>query len=427
MKIRVAREEKAVGKLTDVELRNWIKAGLPVVKTDGDGLTFTLSAKGTAAWTLRYRYAGKAKELTLGRYPDLTLTKAREMAAEKRVDVCRGRDVAAEKQSQKEADKLAALVAKSDTVKALYDDFYARQIEGQRKNPEQVGGVFALHILPAIGSKAVTEIRPLDIDRMLRPIVDRGIFRTAVKVLQLTKALFNFAMKRHIVTSNPAAPFNWQDIGGETGPRSRVLTKTEVAKFFKAIRDTPNFAPYSAAALKLLLALGVRKMELLKATWDEFDLKAGEWHLPAERTKTEAAIRIPLSPWVVSILKEQKERGHNAYVFPVLRIAPGKTTRYMGETTLNHALYMLQSDLDPFTVHDLRRTARTHLAALGVAPYIAEMCLNHKPKGIEAVYNVHDYFEERKAALGSLANLLNQCEKGNPDKIIPIKQSRKKA
>jgi integrase len=99
----------------------------------------------------------------------------------------------------------------------------------------------------------------------------------------------------------------------------------------------------------------------------------------------------------------------------------------MGETTLNHALYMLQSDLEPFTVHDLRRTARTHLAALGVAPYIAEMCLNHKPKGIEAVYNVHDYFEERKAALGSLADLLNQCEKGNPDKIIPIKQSRKKA
>ncbi len=181
-----------MGKLTDVELRNWIKAGSPVVKTDGGGLTFTLSAKGTAAWTLRYRYAGKAKELTLGRYPDLTLTKAREMAAEKRVDVCRGRDVAAEKQSQKEADKMAALVAKSETVKALYDDFYARQIEGQRKNPEQVGGVFALHILPAIGSKAVTEVRPLDIDRMLRPIVDRGIFRTAVKVLQLTKALFNF-------------------------------------------------------------------------------------------------------------------------------------------------------------------------------------------------------------------------------------------
>ena len=74
-------------------------------------------------------------------------------------------------------------------------------------------------------------------------------------------------------------------------------------------------------------------------------------------------------------------------------------------------------------MHDLRRTARTHLAALGVAPYIAEMCLNHKPaKGIEAVYNVHDYFEERRAALNALSDLLAQCEKGDADKVIPIKQ-----
>ena len=94
---------------------------------------------------------------------------------------------------------------------------------------------------------------------------------------------------------------------------------------------------------------------------------------------------------------------------------------------MNHALYMLQSDLEPFTVHDLRRTARTHLAALGIAPHIAEMCLNHKPKGIEAVYNVHDYFEERRAALGALADLLTQCEKGKADKVIPIKSGKRSA
>lgn len=411
-----------MGKLTDVELRNWIKAGKPVAKSDGDGLTFTLSAKGTAAWTLRYRFGGKAKELTLGRYPDLTLTKARELAAEKRVEIRRGVDVGEALQEQKQADKLAAALDKTGTVKALYDEWFARHIEGQRANPEQVAGCFALHILPIIGNKQLTDVRPADVDKMLRPLSDRGIFRTAAKALQLTKRLFDYAMKRHLITANPATPFNWTDIGGKTGPRSRVLSRAELVAFFKAMRDTPNYPAYSAAALKLLLALGVRKMELLKATWDEFDLKAGEWHLPAERTKTEAAIRIPLSPWAVAILKEQQARGHNAYVFPVLRIAPGKTTGYMGETTLNHALYMLQSDLDAFTVHDLRRTTRTHLAALGVAPYIAEMCLNHKPKGIEAVYNVHDYFEERRAALFALSDLLAECEKGDAKKVIPIKQ-----
>ncbi|MFN4324921.1 MAG: tyrosine-type recombinase/integrase [Azonexus sp.] len=415
-----------MGKLTDVELRNWIKAGQPLAKADGEGLTFTLSAKGTAAWTLRYRYAGKAKELTLGRYPDLSLAKAREIAAEKRVQIRLGSDVAEEKRAQKEAAKAAAARAKLGTVKALYEDFYERQIAERRKHPEQVAGVFALHILPKLGNKQVEDVRPADIDAMLRPLTDRGVFRTAAKALQLTKALFAYAMKRHIVISNPAAPFNWTDIGGEVGPRSRVLSKGELVKFFKAMRDTPNFPTYSAAALKLLLALGVRKMELLTATWDQFDLKAGEWHLPADQTKTESAIRIPLSPWVIRILEDQRTRQqrNNPYLFPVQRIAPGKTTRYMGETTLNHALYMMQSDLEPFTVHDLRRTARTHLAALGVAPHIAEMCLNHKVKGIEAVYNVHDYFAERRAALFALSDLLAECEKGDAKKLVPIRQQR---
>ncbi|WP_194266218.1 site-specific integrase [Dechloromonas sp. H13] len=417
-----------MGKLTDVELRNWIKAGAPIAKTDGDGLTFTLSAKGTAAWTLRYRFAGKAKELTLGRYPDLTLTKARELAAEKRVEVAKGIDVAEAKQNQKRAAARAAVLAKTETVQALYDDWYGRQIEGQRKEPKQVSGVFALHILPKLGRLQVTEVRPADVDAMLRPLTDRGIVQTARKALQLTKALFDYAMKRHIIAANPAAPYGWKDLGGKVGPRSRVLSRAELVKFFKAMQTQPNFPPHSAAALKLLLATGVRKMELLKATWDEFDLAAGEWHIPAERTKTEEAIRIPLSPWVLAVLKEQAARRFNAYVFPMQRTMPGKTTGHMSETTLNHALYMLKSDLDPFTVHDLRRTARTHLAALGVAPYIAEMCLNHKPaKGIEAVYNVHDYFEERRAALGALADLLAQCEKGKADKVIPIKSGKRSA
>lgn len=395
-----------MGKLTDVALRNWVRSGKPVAMADGDGLTFTLSAKGTAAWVLRYRIDGVRKEITLGRYPDMTLTKARELAAEKRVAVFQGVDVAREKKDRKEAAGLASV----SVVKALYQEFFARQIEGQRKSPQQVSGVFDLHILPVIGNQFVSEVKPADIDRILRPLTERGIFRTAAKALQLTKRFFDFAMKRHLITANPASPFNWTDIGGKVGPRSRVLSRDEITEFFKGMLVTPNFPPYSAAALKLLLALGVRKMELLKATWDEFDLECGEWHLPKNRTKTDAAIRIPLSPLVLEILKEQKTRSYNEYVFPVLRLAPGKTTKYMGETTLNHALYMLQSSLDPFTVHDLRRTARTHLAALGVPPYIAEMCLNHKPKGIEAVYNVHDYFNERKDALQSLSNLLKSCE-----------------
>jgi integrase len=243
---------------------------------------------------------------------------------------------------------------------------------------------------------------------------------TAAKALQYLKRLFDYAMTRHLIAANPAAPFGWRDIGGKLGPRSRVLSRNELVNLFAAMNDTPNFPFYVRAAVKLLLLLGSRKSELIQAKWDEFDLEKAVWRIPAERTKTDAPIRIPLAPSAVMELEALKLKSWNAYVFPVIRQAPGKTTGYMGDATINAALYRLQSDVDPFTVHDLRRTCRTHLAAIGIPPHIAEICLNHKLKGLTAVYDVHDYFNERRAALESWAAVLSACEAGDADKIIPI-------
>ena len=83
-------------------------------------------------------------------------------------------------------------------------------------------------------------------------------------------------------------------------------------------------------------------------------------------------------------------------------------------------------DVPPFTIHDLRRTARTHLAELGIDPVVAERCLNHKIKGVEGIYNRHDYFKERQEALNRWANLLDQLEKGENYNVTPIKRPRQK-
>jgi hypothetical protein len=135
-----------LGKLTNVQIRNWIKAADPVAKADGDGLTFTLSAKGTAAWVLRYRFVGKARELTIGRYPDITLSKARELAAEARVQIQQGRDVAREKQKatiQRAAAKtLRKLTA--DYISKAFPHLAANTIEQRRHHIEGV-------ILPKLG------------------------------------------------------------------------------------------------------------------------------------------------------------------------------------------------------------------------------------------------------------------------------------
>ena len=106
--------------LTDVQIRHWIKAGAPVAKSDGDGLTFTLSGKGTAAWTLRYYIGAKRKELTLGRYPDTTLSDARKLATAKRAAVQQGVDVAREKQ------RTIKETARAWTFERLAEDYLTR-------------------------------------------------------------------------------------------------------------------------------------------------------------------------------------------------------------------------------------------------------------------------------------------------------------
>jgi hypothetical protein len=120
-----------MGKLTDVQLRAWVKAGKPIAgKSDGDGLTFTLSAKGVASWVLRYRIAGKQRELTLGRYPDLGITDARKLAATKRGEVQQLIDVAAVKQ------RLKAEIKQAGTVTELAELWLDHAIRPKHKHPQ---------------------------------------------------------------------------------------------------------------------------------------------------------------------------------------------------------------------------------------------------------------------------------------------------
>lgn len=157
-----------MGTLTDVQIRNWIKTGKAVAKSDGNGLTFTMSVKQAeqkgGSWVLRYRLGGKARELTLGRYPDMSLTQAREQAAIRRLEVQKGVDVAAIKQQVKRGD------AASLSVSQLFREFFDRNIAGRWKDAAAVQGVFDLHILPILGAVNVAEVRPAHIDAVLHPL-----------------------------------------------------------------------------------------------------------------------------------------------------------------------------------------------------------------------------------------------------------------
>lgn len=418
-----------MGKLTDLQIRTWIKNGERFdAKSDGDGLYLRFSKIDAAPfWRFRYSLAGMPRIMNLGSYTTLSLADARKTAKELRARVALGHDVAAEKQDRKreakakiEAEKLAR------TVSQLADEYFERMILGRWKHPNIVRSRIERDIKPTIGKLAVEDVKPAHIDAMLQKIVKRGAPTVANDVLRWARRIFDFAVKRHMIHYNPVAAFDMNDAGGKEEARDRALSRGELVQLFEAMRSAKGFTYENSLTVKLLLMLAVRKQELTAARWEEFDLDNAVWHLPAERTKTEAPIDIPLPRQAVEALRELHRLAcRSEWVLPARKMQQHMIP-HIHENTLNVALAKvkpLMPDSAPFCIHDFRRSARTHLAALGIAPHVAERCLNHKIKGIEGIYNRHDYFDERREALERWAGFLEACETGQDWNVIPFRQA----
>jgi len=416
-----------MSRLTDIEIRNWIKTGERFdMRSVGDGLYLRFrKVDAVPVWRFRYRFAAKQRIMNLGNYTTLSLADARKTAKELSAKVSLGYDVAGEKQERKA--KLKAQIEEEKramTVAHLADEYFERNILGRWKHPNIVRSRIEKDIKPNIGKLAVDAVKPMHIDAMLQTIVKRGAPTMANDVLRWTKRIFDFAIKRHLAEHNPASAFDTSDAGGKEKSRDRALSETELIQLFAAMKTAKGFSRENELTIKLLLLLAVRKSELIEAPWSEFDLDNAVWHLPAERTKTETAIDIPLPPLAVEWLKELHQLGCGSpWILPA-RKAQARMLPHICDSTIGVALAKVKHGLEHFTAHDLRRTARTHLAALGITPHVAERCLNHKLKGIEERYNRHDYFEERKVALGSWANLLTRLEQGETGRVVPIKRGK---
>lgn len=418
-----------MGKLSDVQIRAWMKAGERFEgRADGGGLVLRYrGGDAVPSWRFRYSIGGTPRVLHLGSYGDLSLADARKTAKDLRARVQLGHDVVGEKSERVKTAKAKIEAARSaKTVADLADEYFERNILGRWKHPNIVRSRIEKDIKPAIGALALEDVKPRHIDDMLKAVVKRGAPTTANDVLRWVRRMFDYAIKRHMIEVNPAAAFDLSDAGGKEIARERALSRDELVKFFEAMREAKGFSVENALAVKLLLALAVRKMELIGARWEEFDLDAATWHLPGERTKTGAPVDIPLAPVVVGWLRElQRLADGSEWVFPARKMQT-RMVPHICESTIGVALGKVKHGLPHFTAHDFRRTARTHLAALGVEAHVAERCLNHKLKGVEGIYNRHDYFEERKVALATWAALLVEIEAGDTDKVVPIK-GRKRA
>ncbi len=405
----VATHGIEMGKLSDVQLKAWVRDGARIAgKSDGDGLTFTLSSQGTATWTLRYRIAGRARELTLGRYPDLSLGEARKLAAAKRVEVQQVIDVAAIKQQKKAEAKQAA------NVEQLADLWLDNTVRRRHQHPEVTERVFKRDILPALGKCNTKSVTTPEITRLLAKINASGRPSIANDALRHMKAMFAYGEALGMVDRNPAERIMLEHAGGQEKSRTRALSTAEITKLLKAMREAgTKFGRDNELAVKLLLALACRKMELFASKWDEFDFSNNLWRIPATRVKTGEARELALAPQVVEWLQELKIRACGSdYVFPARRESKQKRFAHVSPDTTWRALHELPHGLEAFTVHDLRRTSRSLMADIGVPFDVAEKILGHKLPGVAHVYDRGNSREQQRSALNRLAQTLMELETG---------------
>jgi len=412
--------------LTDVKLKRWMRKREPVAKADGGGLTFTLSAKGTAAWILRYRFGRKPRELTLGRYPDITLAKARELATGERAKIQQGADPAREKQQAKHA----AAIAK--TFRELALDYMEKVFPRLAENTvKQRGQQIRKLVLPKLGHLAARDVTTADLVALVEGVGKRSA-NVAELVLTAVSEIFKHGLARHVVTGNPCAGISVSAICGARVPkRPRLkLTEEELRVILPAL---PTIGEPNALAAKILLVTCARIGELARARWDDVDLDRAEWHIPDANSKTGRGFTVPLPDCAVEWFEALRPFACGSpFVLPARQ---ERRREHFGDVpfeqrSLNAQLHKLCDRLGDkvrrFTPHDLRSTARSHLAALGVNIIVAERCLNHSLGGLLAVYDKHDYLTERRAALNLWASFVHACETGQPwkaDSVVPFRSA----
>ncbi|PTQ76189.1 site-specific recombinase XerD [Nitrosomonas oligotropha] len=399
-----------MGKLTDIQIRNWIKSGEQIAKTDGDGLTFTLSKSGTASWILRYRFGNKPKEKTLGRYPDISLQDARRLALENRAQVQQGINVAAEKKKFKNQE------ANIWTVKRLAEDYFEKvtsrlaksTIKGRQQQLRD-------YVFPKIGTLPAKDVTPAEIVDITERTSNKSL-HVARLVLVVLREIFAHGIARHVLEINPCAQIRANSVIGPR-PVSRARIMLSEAELKAMLPALPAIGKENELMVKILLATAARIGELVKAKWTDVDFTQRQWTIPAENSKNGKPFIIPMTNQVTLWFSELKEIAFgSSYVLPIR--ARKKTTKDapMEPVTLNAAINKLSLNLEDkcrrFTPHDLRSTARSHLGALGVDLLIAERCLNHSLGGLVAVYDQHDYLAERRKALELWSSFIDSCEIG---------------
>ena len=358
------------------------------------------------SWVLLYRRGRKGKliRMTLGTYPDVKLSKARDDARAELQKADAGRNPAAERRE-----------AQQHTFKALAE-LYLEQHAKRQKRSWRDDARMIRQELDVWADRTVAAIRRTDVRELLEGIVQRGAPVLANRVLSLVRKILNFGIDREWLEANVAAKMA-QPTAEQS--RTRVLTAEEIRSVWAWLerpateeKDATHWA-LAQAALKLRLITAQRGGEVIAMRWPDVDLGAGWWTIPAENSKNKLPHRVPLTASALRILKRLKaSAGEEAvYVFSGIR-GPRHRRGVLDDLPI--------ADVRP---HDFRRSAASMMAGGGVPRLTIAKILNHVETSVTAIYDRHSYDTEKQVALTWWDTKLEAIVKGKASKVLPFSRA----
>jgi integrase len=379
------------------------------------GFGVRVTASGAKSFVINYRIKGREYRYTIGLFPDWSALRAVREARNLRQRIDRGENPLDDR----------VPVAATKTVGELIDEFIERYVEKEAKLRSAGHIRRALEQLakPMIGPIGIYEVRRSDVAKMLDKIADgRGLVMADQTLAYLRKA-FNWYSGKDDKFNSPIVKGMARTKPRERA-RSRVLSDAEILTIWPVLAEQGTFG----ALIKMLLLTAQRRDEVARMSRRE--IVDGIWTIPADRYKTKRPNYVPLSNAALALIAEQPKHDDCDYVFPSRDQTPysgfGKSKAKLDKAVL--AVMKKQAKrfepIPNWTLHDLRRTAKTLMSRAGVRPDISERVLGHVIAGVEGTYDRHSYAKEKRDALEKLAKMVDRILNETSSNIAMLDERR---
>jgi len=364
----------------------------------------------TKTWLHRIKLMGADTFLQLGHFPETSLEVARDEIRRQRELLSKGIDprrAAPRRQPVRAPQTLSATTANDQhSVEFLVSEFTERYLRRERKRPQYAESILHRDVLRTWAGRDARTIEPHDVIALTDAIVERGAPVMANRTAALLDQLFLFGVQRQIVKASPVqllyAP------GGKEKPRQRAWSDDEIRAFLHDPLGCTR-GRRLAHVVTVLLLTGARRGELAAARWSHVDFEAKTWTVPLENSKNGREHVKPLCSWALDEFKRlKKAAGASPWVLPGIDPAKPVEPLTLSRGPARCRERFAKAGIAAFTLHDLRRTMRTGLSRLGIAPHVGELCLGHSLGKMHSTYDTHTYLSEQRIALERWADHLER-------------------